>query len=173
MQWAAVDELKLTKMTVGEMSRAELLCLNLTETRRRSIRIWQAIPSTLADWRPDPDAMSCFAMVRHVLEADYLYGQMVRERRSYSGPSPFADRHFEDVESALAFATPYRESLLETVRQLSDDDLNTIEIDRRDVGYVRKAGDFILRIGYHEAVHAGQMLQYLRTAGVPRPSIWD
>jgi len=62
---------------------------------------------------------------------------------------------------------------LETVLQLSDDDLNTIEIDRRDVGYVRKAGDFILRIGYHEAVHAGQMLQYLHTAGVPRPSIWD
>jgi hypothetical protein len=46
-------------------------------------------------------------------------------------------------------------------RQLSDNDLNTVEIDRRDVGHVRKAGDFILRIGYHEAVHAGQMLQYL------------
>ena len=57
--------------------------------------------------------------------------------------------------------------------QLSDDDLNTISIDRSDVGYIRKAGDFILRIAYHEAVHAGQMLQYLRMAGVPRPSVWD
>jgi hypothetical protein len=80
---------------------------------------------------------------------------------------------FEDVESALAFASPYRESLLETVLQLSDEDLNTIEIDRHDVGYVRKAGDFILRIAYHEAVRAGQMLQYLRMADAPRPSIWD
>jgi len=155
------------------MSGAELLCLNLTETRRRSIRIWQAIPLALSDWRPDPDAMSCFEMVCHVLEADYLYGQILRERRSYSGASPFADRKFEDVESALAFASPYRESLLETVLQLSDEDLNTIEIDRHDVGYVRKAGDFILRIAYHEAVHAGQMLQYLRMADAPRPSIWD
>jgi uncharacterized damage-inducible protein DinB len=155
------------------MSGAELLCLNLTETRRRSIRIWRAIPLSFSDWRPDPDAMSCFEMVRHVLEADYLYAQMLRERRSYTGTSPFADRRFSDVDAALSFANPYRESLLETVRQLSDDNLNAISIDRSDVGYIRKAGDFILRIAYHEAVHAGQMLQYLRMAGVQRPSIWD
>ena len=84
-----------------------------------------------------------------------------------------ADHHFDDVDAALAFADPYRESLLQTVRHLSDNDLNTISIDRSDVGYIRKSGDFILRIAYHEAVHAGQMLQYLRMAGVPRPSIWD
>lgn len=155
------------------MSGSELLCLNLTETRRRSIRIWQAIPAALLGWRPDPNAMSCFEMVCHVLEADYLYGQILRERRSYTGISPYADHQFEDLESALAFARPYRESLFETVRQLSDEDLNTIEIDRGDVGYVRRAGDFILRIAYHEAVHAGQVLQYLRIAGAPRPSIWD
>ena len=155
------------------MSGAELLCLNLTETRRRSIRVWRGIPLSFSDWRPDPDAMSCFEMVRHVLEADYLYGQMLRERRSYTGASPFVDRRFSDVDAALSFASPYRESLLKTVRQLSDDDLNTISIDRSDVGYIRKAGDFILRIGYHEAVHAGQMLQYLRMAGLQRSSIWD
>ena len=135
------------------MSGAELLCLNLTETRRRSIRIWRAIPLAL--------------------EADYLYGQMLRERRSHSGDSPFGDRHFDDLNAALAFANPYRESLLETVLGLSGGDLNTIAIDRSDIGYIRKAGDFILRIAFHEAVHAGQMLQYLRMAGVPRPSIWD
>jgi hypothetical protein len=110
------------------MSGAELLCLNLTETRRRSIRIWRGIPMSMSDWRPDLDAMSYFEMVRHVLEADYLYGQMIRERRSYSGGSPFADRHFDDLGAALVFATPYRESLLETVLQLSDDDLNTARL---------------------------------------------
>jgi uncharacterized damage-inducible protein DinB len=98
---------------------------------------------------------------------------MIRERCIYSGRSPFAERHFDDVDAALVFATPYRESLLETVLQMSDDDLTTIAIDRSDVGYIRKAGDFILRIAYHESVHTGQMLQYLRMAGVPRPSIWD
>jgi len=80
------------------------------------------------------------------------------------------------IRKWLLFAVrslPQREALLQTVLELSDEDLDKIEIDRRDVGYVRKAGDFILRIAYHEAVHAGQMLQYLRMAGVPRPSIWD
>ena|SRR5437870_4139997 len=85
------------------MSGAELLCLNLTETRRRSIRIWRAIPLAL--------------------EADYLYGQMLRERRSHLGDSPFGDRHFDDLNAALAFANPYRESLLETVLGLSGGDL--------------------------------------------------
>ncbi len=155
------------------MSGAGLLCLNLTETRRRSIRVWQAIPSALFDWRPDPEAMSWLEMVRHVLEADFLYGQMLRDRRSYSGDSPFAGREFETVESELVFARPHRESLLNSVRQFSDEDLNKVEVDRSDVGYIRKAGDFILRIAYHEAVHGGQMLQYLRMAGVPRPSVWD
>src|SRR5438552_14307224 len=106
------------------MSGAELLCLNLTETRRRSIRIWRAIPLAL--------------------EADYLYGQMLRERRSHSGDSPFADRHFDDLDAALAFANPYRESLLETVLGLSGGDLNTIAIDRSDIGYIRKAGELHL-----------------------------
>jgi len=143
------------------------------ETRRRSIRIWQGIPPTLFDWRPDAEAMSCLEMVRHVVEADFLYGQMLSERRSYSGRSPFAEQPFRDVESELAFAKPHRESLLGTVRQFSDEDLKAVAIDRSDVGYVRQAGDFILRIAYHESVHAGQMLQYLRMAGVPRPSVWD
>jgi len=155
------------------MPSADLLCLNLTETRRRSLRIWHAIPLSLYDWRPDPDAMSCFEMVRHVLEADYLYGQILRARRSHSGVSPFADRQFENLEAAVAFANVHRETLLDTVRLLSDEDLDAIEIDRSDVGYIRKAGDFILRIAYHEAVHAGQMLQYLRSAGAARPLIWD
>jgi len=163
----------IQRVNMSGISGAELLCLNLTETRRRSILIWRAISSSLSDWRPDPDAMSCFEMVRHILEADYLYGQMLRERRSYSGDSPFPDCHFDDLDAALVFASPYRESLLETVLQLSDDDLNTIAIDRSDIGYIRKAGDFILRIAYHKAVHAGQMLQFLRMAGVPRPPIWD
>ncbi|MEH7264653.1 DinB family protein, partial [Priestia megaterium] len=28
-------------------------------------------------------------------------------------------------------------------------------------------------IGYHESVHAGQLLQYLRIMEVDRPRIWD
>ena len=59
------------------------------------------------------------------------------------------------------------------VDTLSDDDLDSIEIDRSDVGYKRRLGDFLLRAIYHEAVHCGQLLAYLRAMGVVRPKIWD
>src|SRR5438477_10766382 len=98
---------------------------------------------------------------------------MIRELRSYTVASTFTDHHLDDLDTALSITNLNRESLLGNIRQLSEADQHTISIDRSDVGYVRKAGDFILRIAYHESVHAGQMLQYLRMTGVPRPSIWD
>lgn len=30
-----------------------------------------------------------------------------------------------------------------------------------------------MRIAYHEAVHTGQLLNYMRNMGVERPDIWD
>lgn len=41
------------------------------------------------------------------------------------------------------------------------------------MGYIRDLGDMLLRIAYHESVHTGQLLDYLRTAGVPRINVWD
>ena len=38
---------------------------------------------------------------------------------------------------------------------------------------VRTIGDFVLRMAYHELVHTGQLLSYLRRMNVPRPEIWD
>lgn len=29
------------------------------------------------------------------------------------------------------------------------------------------------RIAFHESVHTGQLLDYLRTSGIPRADIWD
>jgi len=49
----------------------------------------------------------------------------------------------------------------------------TIEINRQDVGQKSKVGNYLLKIAYHEAVHAGQFLSYLRTLGMDRPLIWD
>lgn len=35
------------------MNTIDLLLLNLTEVRRRSIKIWKTIPSDKLDWKPD------------------------------------------------------------------------------------------------------------------------
>jgi len=62
---------------------------------------------------------------------------------------------------------------LEMISTFSNADLTDIQIDRSDVGYVRSLGDMLMPIGYHESVHAGQLLQYLRTMEVDRPIVWD
>lgn len=56
------------------------------------------------------------------------------------------------------------------VKSFSEKDLSNI-IDRSKVGYVRSLGDMLARIAFHESVHLGQLLDYLRTAGVTRPDV--
>ena len=142
--------------------------------RRRSEILWRGIPPEAIQRKPDPEAMSAIEMVRHVLEGEYLYMLMAKERRSVSEDrSPFAGRPFAGVDDEIAFAVPYRQEFERMVGGLSDNDLESIEIDRSEVGYKRKLGDFLLRAIYHEAVHCGQLLGYLRAMGIHRPKVWD
>lgn len=156
------------------MRPTDIILLNAREVRRRSEILWRGIPVDDLRRKPDPEAMSAIEMVRHVLEGEYLYMLMVKERRNVGEDrSPFAPRPLVSVEDELAFAAPYRQEFERMVSSLSDDDLQSIEIDRSEIGYKRKLGDFLLRAIYHEAVHSGQLLGYLRTMGVPRPKVWD
>ena len=156
------------------MNATEILVLNLEEIRRRSIKIWREIPPEKYDWKPDGKAMSCLEMVRHVLEADFLYHQMLKSGGNLeTDETPFANRVWTNVEDEITFAESFRKDFVDFVKSLSADDLSSKKVDRSERGYIREFGDFILRIGYHEAVHAGQMLDYLRTINVPRANIWD
>ena len=118
--------------------------------------------------------MTCIEMVRHVLEGEWFYTQMLRSGRSLeSDESPFNPRAYVDVATEMAFTQPYRTEFLNLVGSYKADELISRKINREDKGYVRTVGDFILRIAYHESVHAGQLLGYLRLMNVPRPNIWD
>lgn len=156
------------------MKALELLILNLEEVRRRSIKVWHEIPEEYQHWKPDETAMSCIEMVRHVLEAEHYYHQAILERSSVTNyESPFEGRAFATIEEELQFAKNFREEFLQTISDFSEDELTNIIIDRSDVGYKRSLGDMLLRIAYHESIHTGQLLDYLRTAGVTRANIWD
>jgi uncharacterized damage-inducible protein DinB len=156
------------------MTPTEMLVWNLEEVRRRSIKIWNAIPSDQLHWKPDADAMTCIEMVRHVLEGEHLYLLMLESGGSLpSEDSPFTGRPYASVAEELQFSEPYRLEVVNFVRSLSAADLETLKVDRSDKGYVRSAGDFILRMAYHESVHGGQLLSYLRTMNATRPNIWD
>ena len=156
------------------MTLNDLLILNLEEVRRRSVKIWRAIPAARNDWKPDAHAMTCIELVRHVLEGEYLYMSMLKNGGSLeSEESPWTSEPSTSIESEMEFAAPYRREFLDLLRSYRPEELNTMKVDRSDKGYVRDAADFVLRMAYHESVHAGQMLGYLRMMSVPRPHIWD
>ncbi|MFB9329433.1 DinB family protein [Paenibacillus aurantiacus] len=156
------------------MQTVEAIVWNLEEVRRRSFIIWNSIPLEFMDWKPDPDAMSMQAMIRHVLDGEHYYHLALLNKGSLTEyDSPYDQRAFTTLDEELAFSQPYRAAFMETVKRYTEADLSHVQIDRSDVGYVRSLGDMLLRIAYHESVHAGQLLDYMRTAGLPRPKVWD
>jgi len=156
------------------LNSIDLIVLNFNEVRRRSLKVWKSIPKEVYSWRPDINALSCLEMIRHVLEAEHYYHLAIRNQGSVPNfESPFANRPLISPEDEIEFAQPFRDDFIETILHFSEDDLSNIKIDRSNVGYIKELGDMLLRIAYHESIHTGQLLDYLRSAGVERADIWD
>ena len=155
------------------MTQSELIVLNFTEIRRRSIKLWKALPESRYNWKPDEKAMTSMGMIRHVLEADYGWNMIINNESMTNYHTPWENRPLISLADELEFAQPYRNTFLESVRQFSDRKLNETEIVHPSNGEKKNLGKYLLRIGYHESVHAGQFLTYLRAMGIDRPSVWD
>lgn len=87
--------------------------------------------------------------------------------------SPWKALEYSDLEYELDIAKQYREHFLDMIEGLIEQDLEEVMIERHEVGQLKKLGDYLNRIAYHESVHAGQMLSYLRMLEIDRPNIWD
>ncbi len=156
------------------MTQIELILLNFNEIRRRSTKLWNGITPEFYFWQPDVTAMTCLEMVRHVLEGEQLFHIIIKNRGNIGDYiSPWKDREYSNLQDELDFAETFRNLFFETIKSFSSDELDSIEIVRSEKGQRKKLGDYLLRIAYHESVHAGQMLSYLRTLGLDRPLIWD
>jgi hypothetical protein len=108
------------------MNINDLILLNFEEVRRRSIKVWTAIPQEMLNWKPDPDAFTCAEMIRHELEGEFLYHQVLLGGGSQALTNlsnPFENREFTTVDDELAFAKPYRENFLNYIKSLSVSDL--------------------------------------------------
>jgi uncharacterized damage-inducible protein DinB len=156
------------------MNAKELLILNFEEVRRRSLKVWKGISEDYLFWRPDSDAMNCIEMVRHVLEAENVYHHIILHRGDVGDfESPLKNNPFSSIDDELRNAQPYREKFLKMVHGFTAKELEEVFITRKNLGQKRTLGDYLLRIAYHEAVHTGQLLDYLRTVKTARPKIWD
>jgi len=155
------------------MTQSELIILNYTEIRRRSIKLWNALPENYYYWKPDEKAMTAIEMVRHVLQADFGWNIIINQGDMTNYKTPWENRPFISVKDEIEFAEPYRNTFLQSVGQFSDKELGETEIVHPGNGNKKILGKYLLRIGYHESVHAGQFLSYLRAMKINRPEIWD
>ncbi len=156
------------------MNSIEIILLNFSETRRRSIKLWSGIPDEYLNWKPDENAFTVIEMIRHVLEGEHLFHKIVENRRDLGNyQSLWNELKYSDLKNELDFSEKYRVEFLNMINGLNESDLENIRIERKEVGQSKKLGDYLNRIAYHESVHTGQMLDYLRTIGIERPKIWD
>jgi len=156
------------------MNSIDLILLNFAETRRRSIKLWRSIPEKHWHWKPDEEAFSVIEMVRHVLETEHLFHTIIQNRGNLGDyPSPWEKLTYQDLQHELDFAQEYREAFLNMIEGLQEADLENIIINRTEVGQVKKLGDYLNRMVYHEAIHTGQMQIYMRALKIDRSMIWD
>jgi uncharacterized damage-inducible protein DinB len=156
------------------MNSLETISLNFSEIRRRSVKVWLGIPEDKYHWKPDADAMTCIEMVRHVIESQYIYQQIVINRGDRGELiTPWQDKPYMSIREEIEYSLPYVSAFMEMINSFSENELEEIEIIRPALNQKRKLGDYLLRIAYHEAIHTGQLLSYLRTMNVDRPEIWD
>ncbi|WP_339606213.1 DinB family protein [uncultured Roseivirga sp.] len=156
------------------MNAIDVILLNFSEIRRRSTKVWMGIPQEHLNWRPDNEAFSIIEMIRHVLEGEHLFHKIIENRGNLGDyKSPWEGLEYIDVQHELDIAAEYHNRFIAMIKDLSEADLSEIKIERREVGQSKILGDYLNRIAYHESVHTGQMLNYLRQLGVDRPQIWD
>ena len=104
-------------LRIIEMTQTEIILTNFAEIRRRSIKLWTGIPPEYYFWKPDIKAMSCLEMVRHVLEAEYLFHIIVNNRGNIGiHISPWVEKPYADLQTELDFSQPFRINFLTTIK---------------------------------------------------------
>ena len=113
-------------------------------------------------------------MIRHTLESENIYHHIILHRGEIGDyVSPLTGNPYSTIDNELRNAQPYREKFLKMINSFSLKELEEVRIIRMEKKQDRKLADYLLRIAYHESVHTGQLLDYLRTIKAPRPNIWD
>lgn len=155
------------------MTKIDLILLNFNEVRRRSIVLWKSLPKSHYYWKPDQTSMTAIEMIRHVLQADYGWNMIINNEDMSNYSTPWENKPYLSVEDELAFAEPFRRVFLRRISQFTDEDLSKVNIIHPGNFKEKPLGQYLLRLCYHESVHAGQFLSYLRSMNLDRPNIWD
>lgn len=157
------------------MNSIDLILLDLKECRRRFLIVAKCFPNEFLIWRPDVNALSVGEMIRHVLIHDYLWTILLKENR-LPAEEEYGDllkAPYDSLANEIEKFAVYQKNFLEYVSSLNIKELETRIISWPHRPIKRSLGDTLERKSYHDAVHTGQLLQYLRMLQLDRPDIWD
>lgn len=157
------------------MDAKELILLDLRETRRRFLKVANSISNEYLTWKPDASAITIGQMIRHVLLHDYSWFKILTENRlpTEEEENPFWEVPYTNVHDEIDRFRPYHEQFIAFVVSLDIKDFDSKLIKWPHRPIERYLGDALERKSYHDAVHTGQLLQYLRMLQIERPDIWD
>ncbi|OPA76245.1 hypothetical protein BVG16_18760 [Paenibacillus selenitireducens] len=157
------------------MNAKELILLDLKETRRRFLKAVDGIPDEYLPWKPDAGALSIGHMIRHVLLHDYSWFMILTEQRlpTEEEKNPLWEVPYTSVQDEITHSSIYHEQFISYVESLDIADFASKLIQWPHRPIERYLGDALERKSYHDAVHTGQLLQYLRMLQLDRPDIWD
>jgi uncharacterized damage-inducible protein DinB len=157
------------------MNAIELFLLDFQECRRRFLMVAAAFPPELFTWRPDKDALSVGESIRHVLLHDLSWVKILKEGRLPTDEElhPFLEPPYTDLQEEINRSIPFHNEFIDLIKSYNPKELTSIYITWPHKPIKRTLGDTLERKSYHDAVHTGQLLQYLRMLNIERPIIWD
>ncbi|MEH7301221.1 DinB family protein [Neobacillus drentensis] len=157
------------------MNSLEFFLLDYKECRRRFLLTAAAFPDELLTWRPDKDALSVGETIRHVLLHDFSWLRILKDNRlpTDEEQSDLWEEPYTNLQNEVDRASVYYDEFINYVSSLNINDLGTKYINWPHKSISRTLGDTLERKSYHDAVHTGQLLQYLRMLHIDRPIIWD
>lgn len=157
------------------MNVRELILLDLKETRRRFLIVANEFPDEYLTWKPDIEALSVGATIRHVLLHDWSWLTILQEGRlpHNQEQKQLLELPYSTVQAEINLAEPYHQKFLSYIESLAPSDYDSRIVEWPHKPIKRKLGDTLERKSYHDAVHTGQLLHYMRNLQIPRPNIWD
>ena len=138
--------------------------------RRRTLNYIRVVPADQLDWSPKEGEFTCADIIRHFAASEKMFvGVVVNGRWNYEG-------HVSDQQQSLDELNALLESThieaMNTLEQLSNQDLNEPRYGPKREGHPLKAWRWLMAMTEHEIHHRSQLAVYLSLMGVQPPHIF-
>ena len=138
--------------------------------RRRTLNYIRVVPLDRLDWSPKEGEFTCADVIRHIIMAEKMFVRVVTDGSwKYEGHD--ADEK-QSLDELIAMLETVHVESMDTLKQLSDRDLNEPRTGPRGEGQPIKAWRWLMVMAEHEVHHRSQLAVYLSLMGVQPPHIF-